>query len=475
VHGVTVKLATLAITALACCVVGVYGISLHPPASWSANHDVVPDPVKPRPNPKLPAVKTRPLILAPGQTVVSLTFDDGRASNTLGAKILTEHDLAGTFFLNSGNIGKPGYLTLPEVDAIATSGHEIAGHTVNHPDLAGLTHDEVARQICGDRDTWLAWGFPVRNFAYPFSSATPEVEQIVHDCGYNSARSLGETRTVHMPENVTAENCRLCVWSESVPPPDPYYTRAPAQVRSNWTVEELEAQVTRATDGDGSPYSGDGGWVQLTFHGICPTDCSDITTPAAEFEAFVTWLADQQADGKLIVRTVGDVIGGDVAPAVSGPAPAANLVNGDLKVNQDGVLPCWQRASNGNNKLEFSVVPGHSGTGEKIVVRDYHDGEAGLLSTQDLGDCAVAVTPGQTPTLSAWYRSTVPTRFLVQYRTDRGNWFYSTSGPVLPASNGRTQATWKVPPAPRGATAISFGLMIAQNGEITTDDYELRR
>ena len=61
------RLTALAMTALACAVVGVYGISLHPPASWSANHDALPDPVKPRPNPKLPAVHTEPLVLALGR------------------------------------------------------------------------------------------------------------------------------------------------------------------------------------------------------------------------------------------------------------------------------------------------------------------------------------------------------------------------------------------------------------------------
>ena len=66
------------------------------------------------------------------------------------------------------------------------------------------------------------------------------------------------------------------------------------------------------------PATGDGGWVQFAFHGICPSDCSDITTPAAEFDHFLTWLADQQTQGNLVVRTVGDVIGGDVAGPVSG-------------------------------------------------------------------------------------------------------------------------------------------------------------
>ena len=45
--------------------------------------------------------------------------------------------------------------------------------------------------------------------------------------------------------------------------------------------------------------------------------------------------------------------------------------------------------------------------------------------------------------------------------------------PVLPASTDWAQTLWKVPPVPKGATAISFGRVIAQNGELPppTMDY----
>ena len=57
--------------------------------------------------------------------------------------------------------------------------------------------------------------------------------------------------------------------------------------------------------------------MQLTFHGLCPTRLLRHHHRGPEFDAFLAWLADQQAQGNLIVRTVGDVIGGPVA----GPVP----------------------------------------------------------------------------------------------------------------------------------------------------------
>ena len=460
-----------ALLAALCLVVSGCGIIVRPPTAPVVPTvvGVPPDPVQPRPNPVLPPVSTEPLDPAPGQTVVTITFDDGRASNASGAQMLAAHGLAGTFYLNSGNIGKPGYLSLPDVDAIALSGSEIGGHTVNHPDLSVLTSDEVHRQICEDRDTQLAWGFPVRNFAYPFGWTSPEVEQAVQDCGYNSARSLGDLWGSRPLDGIPLDQqCSECDPAELIPPDNPMHTQAPAQVKANWTITDLQTQVTTAM-------AHGGGWSILTFHGICPTDCSDITTPQALFEEFVTWLADQQTQGHLIVRTVGDVIGGPVAPPVQGPPPTTTLVNPDLEQTQDGVPSCWMQASYGNNKPEFSVVPtDHSGTSaERLVMRDYVDGDAKLLPTEDLGTCAIAVTPGSTPTIAAWYTSTAPTRFSVQYRMARGVWVYGAASPHFTPATAYTLASWTLPPIPERVTAISFGLILAQNGELVTDDYSL--
>jgi peptidoglycan/xylan/chitin deacetylase (PgdA/CDA1 family) len=258
-----------------------------------------------RPNPVLPPPPFDPLTLDPGQTVVTLTFDDGQSSNGRAAQIMNAYGLRGTFFINPGDIGKPGYLTLADLDWIATnSGNEIAGYSTDHSKDNTPAIEEIRHEVCADRALLMSWGFPVRNFAYPFT-ATPEIRQIVGDCGYNSARSAGDSRTVHLPENtIPGQDCSQCVWAETVPPRDPFYTRAPAEVRSNWTAPEFQQQITNAQDSGG-------GWVQLTFRDVCPIDCSTTETT---FTDFVLWLADQQAQGRLIVRTVGEVIGGPVQP-----------------------------------------------------------------------------------------------------------------------------------------------------------------
>ncbi|WP_051053530.1 polysaccharide deacetylase family protein [Mycolicibacterium chubuense] len=409
-----------------------------------------------------------------GQTVVSITFDDGRKSNIAAARMMTADGLAGTFFVNSMTIGTKGYLSQADLVEIARMGHEIGGHTMTHPDLGELTGDEVRRQICDDRENLLGWGFPIRSFAYPFASASTDAETAVRQCGYNSGRSLGELRTHRPPPNVDPMlSCQDCALAEVVPPADPMYTSAPAQVRSDWTASDLQQQVLDAMSV--------GGWIELTFHGLCPTDCNSLTTPQTEFGDFLAWLAGQQSAGKLLVRTVGDVIGGPVRPPIAGPIappapPGANGVkNSGLEQLSDGSPVCWLQASFGRNRPEFSLSSdSHGGTtAGRLIMRDYVDGDAKLLQSTDLGHCAPSVSPGGTYTVSAWYKSTAPTSFSIQFRHGLGRWAYGLNSPTFPASTDYTLATWSLPTMPSDVTAVSFGLALAENGELIADDYSL--
>jgi peptidoglycan/xylan/chitin deacetylase (PgdA/CDA1 family) len=408
-----------------------------------------------------------PVRADPGQTVVSITFDDGRASQTTAAAVLERHGLHGTFFANSGNLGKAGYLTMAELYSMASAGHEIGGHTLTHPHLEGLSRDETARQICDDRSMLFNAGFAVRSFAFPFGAASADEAVIARQCGYNSARGLNTLSSAVSPA------CQECAPTETIPPVDPLLTRAPAQVMNTTAAADLKDQVLTAREA--------GGWLQLTFHDLCRTECSDIATTEAEFEDFIAWLADEQTAGGIVVRNVGDVIGGRVSPPVTAPRapPAAPGVNGianpGLDEQADGVPKCWTQGGFGDNTREFSLVPDAHGGGSasRLVMTNHVNGDAKFLQTEDLGMCSPTVSPDSPYMLEAWYTSTVPTYFSVQYRLANGAWVYGTSSPPFPPMSEFSLASWTMPPVPKGVTAVSFGLALAENGELITDDYSL--
>ena len=408
-------------------------------------------------------------------TVVTLTFDDGNADQAAAISILDAAGMKGTFFITTGLIDAPGYLTRAQLTALRDSGHEIAGHTVSHPDLTTSPPDEVTKQICQSRNTLSEWGFPTRSFAYPFAAVNPAVEAAVAACGFNSARNLGDIAT----------RFGGTVAAETIPPANPFQTRAADQVDSTWTLADLQSVVTNAE-------AAGGGWVQLTFHHVCGTACDplNLTIPPALLQQFVTWLNARtpSATGSTtntVVQTVQQVIGGPLKPLVAStnnfrpvPGPGVNgVLNSGLETPVVAGQPpqCWQFGGFGISTSTFSTVnDAHTGSAaERLVVTNLVSGDAKLAPTQDLGTCAPTTAPGHTYSLRAWYKSTVTTQFDVYYRNPVGGWIYWTSSPLFAASSAYTQASWTTPPMPAGSTGISFGLNLISNGLLTTDDYSL--
>lgn len=402
-------------------------------------------------------------------TTVTLSFDDSNADQVPAAQVMSSKGLAGTFYTVSGYVDAPGYQTLAEVHTLADAGHEIAGHTVNHPDLTTLAQAESQRQVCNDRATLTGWGFTVTDFAYPFAAATNATEQIVKGCGYNSARGLGDIQTRF--------GCDGCPVAETVPPDDPYYTKAPDEVDSTWTLADLEATVTAAENGGG-------GWVELSFHHVCD-GCDSLSISPALFDQFTTWLAARAATTGTVVRTVAQVLGGAVkplvvAPVVPPPAPGVNGVkNPSLETTGPTSLPdCWMAGGYGVNTATLTTTgtaaAAHTGTkAEQLVMSGYSSGDAKLLPSIDLGACAPSAAVGHTYSLRAWYRSSTVTQVEVYLRNKVGTWSYWTASPWYPAATPWTKAVWTTPAIPAGATAISFGLNLFGNGTLVTDDYGL--
>ena len=106
--------------------------------------------------------------------IVSFTFDDAPpTAATIGASILEDRGLRGTYYLNGGLLGGNSdiqpLLTASQAQELARRGHEIACHTFTHADVRALDwpslsadldrNAERLAEVCGARPT---------NFAYPY-------------------------------------------------------------------------------------------------------------------------------------------------------------------------------------------------------------------------------------------------------------------------------------------------------------------
>lgn len=101
-----------------------------------------------------PPVKNLPLLIPsadidPSRPMIALTFDDGPSAHTDRLlDIFNEHGGKGTFFLVGGHIDYR-----PEtVKRITAEGHEIGGHSIDHPQLTRLSSEDVVYQLSWTRD-----------------------------------------------------------------------------------------------------------------------------------------------------------------------------------------------------------------------------------------------------------------------------------------------------------------------------------
>ena len=402
-------------------------------------------------------------------TVVSLTFDDGTAGQFAAGQIMHRYGVAGTFFIITGAVGAPNYMSLPELHRLAAYGDEIGAHTVSHLDLVATTTAEARRQACVSRNILTRWGFRVTTFAYPDGAANHQVEAIVRSCGFDAAR---------IATGLADPDCPDCARVETVPPADPYAIRTPGQVDSDTTLADLEQSVLRVQRTGG-------GWLPLVFHHVCPDACGVLSTRDTTFAAFVRWLAGERSHG-ITVRTVHQVLGGPVRPAVAVPAVHSHdIVNASMTragakaaVNLDMVTPdrsgapfCWMEGGYGQNKARWQRIRDAGRWAERLTVTRYRGGGAEFLQLFDLGECALPVRPGRSYELSASYRGTVTTQFSVYYRNAAGRWQYWTSSPYFSPAGRWARADWRTPPVPAGITGLSFGLSVFANGTLITDDY----
>lgn len=89
-------------------------------------------------------LKSKESNVDPDKPMMALTFDDGpgdRTGELLDA--LKKYDAHATFFMQGVNI--PGHEAF--IKRMKEEGHELANHTYNHPDLAGLSGDKVREQV----------------------------------------------------------------------------------------------------------------------------------------------------------------------------------------------------------------------------------------------------------------------------------------------------------------------------------------
>ena len=149
---------------------------------------------------------------------VTFSFDDGVTQDIRLIELLNKYGLKATFNLNSELLGRKGmlvrgdgmrishYKVHPEDVKAIYEGHEIAAHTLTHPNLTGLEDEEIIRQVEGDRlNLSELAGYEVIGMAYPCGGVNNDdrvAEIIKNNTGIKYSRTITSTNNFDLQENL---------------------------------------------------------------------------------------------------------------------------------------------------------------------------------------------------------------------------------------------------------------------------------
>ena len=148
--------------------------------------------------------------------IITFSYDDGVKQDRRLIELFNKYGLKATFNINSGHLGKENWLNINGVKVDHTkiapsevktlyAGHEVAVHTVNHPQLPYLTDDEIVEEVERDREALSALaGYEVTGMAYPCAGLqnSDRVEAILRArTGIKYARTISLSFSVQPTPN----------------------------------------------------------------------------------------------------------------------------------------------------------------------------------------------------------------------------------------------------------------------------------
>jgi peptidoglycan/xylan/chitin deacetylase (PgdA/CDA1 family) len=134
---------------------------------------------------------------------VIISVDDGYVDDvTRILPALERFHMVGTFFVITGRMTEPGFLSAAQIRELDRAGMDIGDHTAHHVDLPEITPAELKMETAGSRAVLeRVLGHPVYGFAYPFGAYNDAVVAAVRAAGFTMAytTAAGTTESTASP------------------------------------------------------------------------------------------------------------------------------------------------------------------------------------------------------------------------------------------------------------------------------------
>lgn len=134
---------------------------------------------------------------------VIISVDDGYVDDVRTIlPDLQRWNMVGTFFVITGRMSEPGFLSADQIRELDRAGMDVGDHTAHHLDLPALTASELSSETAGSKHVLEGvLGHPVYYFAYPFGAFNSTVVSAVRAAGFTMAYSTagGTTESTQAP------------------------------------------------------------------------------------------------------------------------------------------------------------------------------------------------------------------------------------------------------------------------------------
>jgi peptidoglycan/xylan/chitin deacetylase (PgdA/CDA1 family) len=120
---------------------------------------------------------------------IIISVDDGYVDDvTTILPDLERWRMVATFFVITGRMQQPGFLSAAQIRELDRAGMDVGDHTAHHLDLELMTPPELESETAGSRRVLESvLGHPVYYFAYPFGDYDDRVLQAVRAAGFTMA------------------------------------------------------------------------------------------------------------------------------------------------------------------------------------------------------------------------------------------------------------------------------------------------
>lgn len=182
------------------------------------------------------------------EPLISVTFDDGWESVYKTAiPELQKYGIHSTQYVLTGTESYPGYMSWQQIIAVQKAGHEVACHSVTHPDLTTLDYGDLQKQLIGCKDQLAEQiNSPVTDFASPYGSYNSDTIDAIKKV-YGSQRNINGI----IADGISDADVNLASNFDR-------YNIIGVTVHRETTVQQLHQLVNYAAQRNG--------WLVLTYH-----------------------------------------------------------------------------------------------------------------------------------------------------------------------------------------------------------------